>query len=216
MRDSIRVDGFVPASVLTSQEEHTRFAFQSGQAAFMRNWPYAWAPLTHSQNSRVADRVGVIPFPAAPGGRRSAALGGAQLAINRYSEEPDLAAALITFLTAPEQMLERAQVAGQLPARRSLYREQQRSRRRSRCPFARSGGARRRRAATSHARLHRAVGAAAGAPASRAVGAGRAGRSTSRSSDRDSGPSGSHRAWSTGAMNRSEHVPLPIRGLPFC
>jgi ABC-type glycerol-3-phosphate transport system substrate-binding protein len=121
MRDSIQVDGFVPASVLTSQEEHTRFAFQSGQAAFMRNWPYAWAPLRHSQSSRVADRVGVIPFPAAPGGRRSAALGGAQLAINRYSEEPDRAAALIAFLTAPEQMLERAEVAGQLPARRSLF-----------------------------------------------------------------------------------------------
>jgi multiple sugar transport system substrate-binding protein len=120
MRDSIR-EGLVPTSVLTSQEEHTRFAFQSGQAAFMRNWPYAWTPLMRSEDSRVADRVGVAPFPAAPGGRAAAALGGAQLAINRYSDEPDLAAELIAFLTAPEQMLERAAAAGQIPTRRSLF-----------------------------------------------------------------------------------------------
>jgi multiple sugar transport system substrate-binding protein len=121
MRDSIRLDGFVPVSVLTSQEEHTRFAFQSGQAAFMRNWPYAWASLTRSDQSRVAGRIGITPFPAAPGGRAAATLGGAQLAINRYSEEQGLALALVAFLTAPEQMLERAEVAGQLPARRSLF-----------------------------------------------------------------------------------------------
>jgi multiple sugar transport system substrate-binding protein len=121
MRDSIRADGFVPAWVLTAQEEQTRFAFQSGQAAFMRNWPYAWALLASSNQSRVAGRVGITAFPAAPGGRESATLGGAQLAINRYSEEPALAAALVAFLTAPEQMLERAEVAGQLPARRSLF-----------------------------------------------------------------------------------------------
>lgn len=121
MRDSIRVDGIVPASVLAWQEEHTRFAFQSGQAAFMRNWPYAWPLLARAGASEVAGHVGVIPFPAAHGGHESAALGGAQLAINRHSREPDLARALVEFLIAPEQMLERARIAGQLPARRSLY-----------------------------------------------------------------------------------------------
>ena len=121
MRDSIRTDGIVPASVLAWQEEHARFAFQSGQAAFMRNWPYAWTLLERRDESKVAGRVSVIPFPAAHGGRESAALGGAQLAINRYTTEPALAAALIEFLAAPPQMLERAQIAGQLPARRSLY-----------------------------------------------------------------------------------------------
>jgi len=60
-------------------------------------------------------------MPPAPGGRPSAALGGAQLAINRYTREGDLAASLVEFLTAPAQMLERARVASQLPARRSLY-----------------------------------------------------------------------------------------------
>jgi multiple sugar transport system substrate-binding protein len=119
MRDSLGT--FVPLSVLTAQEEQTRFAFQDGRAAFMRNWPYAWALLQDEQRSHVAGRVGVSALPPADGGRAAAALGGAQLAINRYSRERALAKELVAFLTAREQMLERARVASQLPARRSLY-----------------------------------------------------------------------------------------------
>ena len=122
MRDSVHADAIVPASALTWQEEQVRFAFQNGQAAFMRNWPYAWTLLQQPGESRVAGRVAVGAFPrAAPGGRPAAALGGAQLAINRHTQEPALAWRLVQFLTAPEQMLERAQVAGQLPSRRSMY-----------------------------------------------------------------------------------------------
>jgi multiple sugar transport system substrate-binding protein len=121
MRDAVAVDGFVPSSVLTWQEEHVRFAFQNGSAAFMRNWPYAWTLLQDDSRSRVANRFAVAPFPAADEGRPTAALGGAQLAVNAASAHPALAWALVAFLTAPEQMLERARLAGQLPARRSLY-----------------------------------------------------------------------------------------------
>jgi multiple sugar transport system substrate-binding protein len=121
MRDQIHRKGVSPARVLTWHEEEPRFAFQNGEAAFMRNWPYAWTLLQDERRSRVANKIGVAPMPAAAGGQPSAALGGAQLAINRYTHEPELAAALVAFLTAPAQMLERARVATQLPARRSLY-----------------------------------------------------------------------------------------------
>ncbi len=122
MRDSIHADGIVPPSTLTWQEEQVRFAFQNGQSAFMRNWPYAWTLLQDPATSRVAGRVAVTPFPrAASGGMPAAALGGAQLAISRHTEEPALALDLVRFLTAPDQMLERARLAGQLPSRRSLY-----------------------------------------------------------------------------------------------
>jgi multiple sugar transport system substrate-binding protein len=120
MRDSIQ-SNMVPPSVLTWQEEQARFAFQNGQTAFMRNWPYAWALLSDPDNSRVAGNVSVAPFPAADGGRPTAALGGAQLAVNAFSDQPQLAWELVQYLTAPEQMLERARVAAQLPSRRSLY-----------------------------------------------------------------------------------------------
>jgi multiple sugar transport system substrate-binding protein len=119
MRDNVRT-GVTPAASLAWQEEHARLAFQNGQAAFMRNWPYAWA-LLQDPSSAVAGQFAVTTFPAAPAGRRSAALGGAQLAINARTASPELAWALIEFLTAPEQMLERARVAAQLPSRQSLY-----------------------------------------------------------------------------------------------
>jgi len=121
MCDAVSLDGFVPSSVLTWQEEQTRFAFQNGDAAFMRNWPYAWGLLQDGARSQVANRFAVAPFPAEAEGRPTAALGGAQLAVNAWSANPALAWALVRFLTAPEQMLERARLATQLPSRRSLY-----------------------------------------------------------------------------------------------
>jgi multiple sugar transport system substrate-binding protein len=120
MRDSIYRTGIVPEAVLTWQEEQTRFAFQNGRAAFMRNWPYAAALLARPAGSAVAGRFAVAPMPHEKG-RAAAALGGAQLAINARSRQPDAAWALVQYLTAPEQMIERAQVAGQFPSRRSVY-----------------------------------------------------------------------------------------------
>jgi multiple sugar transport system substrate-binding protein len=121
MCDAIGRDHFVPSSVLTWQEEQVRFAFQNGDAVFMRNWPYAWTLLQDHDRSPVAGRFAIAPFPAEDEGRPTAALGGAQLAVNAWSENPALAWALIRFLTAPEQMLERARLAAQLPARRSIH-----------------------------------------------------------------------------------------------
>ena len=116
-----QVGRIAPPEVLTWHEEETRFAFQNGNAVFLRNWPYAWPLLNDRAESKVAGKFAVAPMPAAPGGRPSAALGGAQLAVNAHSRSPELAWRLIAFLTAPAQMLERAQVAGQYPPRRSLW-----------------------------------------------------------------------------------------------
>ena len=120
MRDAVR-DGLVPAAALAWQEEQVRFAFQNGQAAFMRNWPYARSLVDDPAQSRVAGKVRAGVLPAGPGGAPTAALGGARLAINARTAHPDLALALVRFLTAPEQQLERARLAGQFPSRRSLY-----------------------------------------------------------------------------------------------
>jgi multiple sugar transport system substrate-binding protein len=121
MRDEIYRDGIVPSAVLTWHEEESRFAFQNGEAVFMRNWPYAVGLMQDSAQSRVARRFSVAPMPAGPGGRPTAALGGAQLAINRRTENPAAAWAVINYLTQPEQMQERASVVGQFPSRMSLF-----------------------------------------------------------------------------------------------
>jgi multiple sugar transport system substrate-binding protein len=121
MRNDIYRDEIVPSAVLTWHEEESRFAFQNGQSVFMRNWPYAVGLMQDSSESRVAGRFSVAPMPAGPGGRPTAALGGAQLAINRRTENPEAAWAVINYLTRPEQMRERARVVGQFPSRTALY-----------------------------------------------------------------------------------------------
>jgi multiple sugar transport system substrate-binding protein len=121
MRDAIHAERIVPAAALAWQEEQTRLAFQAGQAAFMRNWPYAYALLQDPSQSSVAGRVAVTPMPGAPGGAPTAALGGSALAINAHSDQPAEAYALIDFLLQPEQMIERTRIVGQYPARPALY-----------------------------------------------------------------------------------------------
>jgi multiple sugar transport system substrate-binding protein len=121
MRDAIYADGVVPPAVLTWQEEQTRFAFQTGQAVFMRNWPYAYELLQDRSQSSVAGRFAVTSMPAGPGGRPTAALGGSALAVNAYSDQPAAAYELIDYLLQPEQMIERARIAGQYPTRPALY-----------------------------------------------------------------------------------------------
>jgi multiple sugar transport system substrate-binding protein len=74
----------------------------------------------NAAGSAVAKRFAAAPMPSA-GGRPAAALGGAQLAINARSRHPGPAWRLIEYLTAPSQLIERAQATGQFPARISLY-----------------------------------------------------------------------------------------------
>jgi multiple sugar transport system substrate-binding protein len=120
MRRSIDELKIVPASALAWQEEQSRFAFQNGQALFMRNWPYAAALIRDDPRSPVAGHFALAAMPH-DSGRSASVLGGAQLAINARSRQPNEAWELIRYLTSPEQMVERARVAGQFPSRRSVY-----------------------------------------------------------------------------------------------
>jgi len=116
------VDTISPPGVLNYDEEAARGVFQAGDAAFMRNWPYAWA-LLQGDESPVAGRVGVAPLPrgAGPGGHHTAALGGQQLAVSAYSEHPEAAADLVAYLTGMEEQRRRAVVGAFNPTLPALY-----------------------------------------------------------------------------------------------
>ena len=91
MRDELYKTHVAPLDVLTWHEEEARFAFQNGNAVFMRNWPYPVAAMSDTSQSKVAGKFTVSPMPAsgtAPNGHSTAALGGAQLAINAYTDHP--------------------------------------------------------------------------------------------------------------------------------
>jgi trehalose/maltose transport system substrate-binding protein len=97
--------------------------FQSGNAVFMRNWPYAWA-LGNAADSPVRGRIGVIALPAGGAdGHRTGVLGGWQLAVSRYSQHPELAADLVRHLTGYAEQKRRAIAGSYNPAIPALYRD---------------------------------------------------------------------------------------------
>jgi len=109
-----------PEGTLNYTEEESRGVFQSGLAVFMRNWPYAWN-LLQSAESPVRGKVGVAMLPAAADGRPAAALGGWQLAVSRYSRNPEIAASLVRYLVSRSEQKRRALAGGYHPTIPALY-----------------------------------------------------------------------------------------------
>ncbi|MCW2920530.1 MAG: transporter substrate-binding protein [Thermoleophilia bacterium] len=102
MVDGIK-DGSVPRSVLTMKEEEARRAFENGSATFMRNWPYAYT--LGQEAPAIKGKFDVTAFPKFEGGESASVLGGYNLAVSEYSDNPSGAAAAINFLTGEEQQI---------------------------------------------------------------------------------------------------------------
>ena len=112
-----------PEGVLTYGEEESRGVFQSGDAVFMRNWPYAWA-LANAPDSPIRGEVGIAPLPrGGPDDTHASALGGQQLAVSRYSGHPDLAADLVLYLAGAAEQKRRAIEGSFNPTIASLYKD---------------------------------------------------------------------------------------------
>lgn len=117
------IGGIAPTGVLNYAEEEARGAFQSGNAVFMRNWPYAW-PLLNAEDSTVRGQVGVAVLPRGGAeGRHVATLGGEQLAVSRYSRHPEQAIALVRYLTSQAEQKRRAIAGGFNPTFAALYQD---------------------------------------------------------------------------------------------
>jgi trehalose/maltose transport system substrate-binding protein len=111
-----------PPGVTGFMEEDARAMWQAGNAAFMRNWPYAFS-LGQQEGSAIAGNFDVAPLPAGEGssGRRAATLGGWQLAVSRYSANPELAADVALFMASYEEQKIRAIEGSFNPTISALY-----------------------------------------------------------------------------------------------
>lgn len=119
------VGGISPEGVLNYTEEESRGVWQSGNAVFMRNWPYAWA-LGNAPDSPIKDKIGVATLPkGGPDGKNTGTLGGWQLAVSKYSANPDAAASLAAYLTGKDEQKRRAIKGSYNPTIESLYKDQE-------------------------------------------------------------------------------------------
>ena len=116
------VNTISPPGVLAYQEEEARGVWQTGNAVFMRNWPYAYG-LGNGADSAVKDKFDVAPLPAGdgPDARSAATLGGWNYAVSKYSQHPEEAIQLALFLGSEEIQKERAINQSNLPTIEVLY-----------------------------------------------------------------------------------------------
>jgi trehalose/maltose transport system substrate-binding protein len=110
-----------PEGVLAYQEEEARGVWQTGNAVFMRNWPYAYG-LGNGDDSAVKGLFDVAPLPTGGGHDTSAAtLGGWNVAVSKYSTKQEAAISLVLYLAGPEAQKQRALDESNLPTIMALY-----------------------------------------------------------------------------------------------
>jgi trehalose/maltose transport system substrate-binding protein len=114
------VGSISPPGVTAYGEEDARGVWQAGNAAFMRNWPYAYS-LGNGDDSEIAGLFDVSPLPGATAGQSAATLGGWQLAVSAYSEHPEEAAQLAFFMAGESEQKRRAVNYSLNPTIQSLY-----------------------------------------------------------------------------------------------
>ncbi len=110
-----------PVGVTTYGEEEARNIWQAGTAAFMRNWPYAYA-LGQDPKSVISGKFDISVLPkGGDDGKNAACLGGWQLMVSAYSKAPDAAADLVKYLVSSEEQKKHTLALSQLPTLPALY-----------------------------------------------------------------------------------------------
>ncbi len=92
------VGSIAPRGVTTYQETESLNAFDAGDAAFLRNWPYAYSA---SQTSSVKGKFDVTVLPHGGKNRSVATIGGWELGVSKYSKHQGAAIEWIRYLASP-------------------------------------------------------------------------------------------------------------------
>ena len=84
---SLITSGISPAAETTFEEPQAMNVFDAGNAAFLRNWDYAWSNSNDPKDSKVVGKVGVVPMPTFPGQKSPgySCIGGWDIYVNPHS-----------------------------------------------------------------------------------------------------------------------------------
>jgi trehalose/maltose transport system substrate-binding protein len=109
-----------PPGVTAYVEEDSRNIWQSGKAAFLRNWGYVY-PLA-KRSPEVGTRFSVAPLPFAED-PHSSVLGGWYLGVTAVTRHRPEALAFVQFMTSKSVQIRRAIHGGFWPTLRSAYQD---------------------------------------------------------------------------------------------
>jgi multiple sugar transport system substrate-binding protein len=118
MVDGIK-DGAVPKAVTTMTEEPARRAWEADKATFMRNWSYCYA--LSQAAPKVKGKFEVAPYPEFEGGGKAAVLGGHNMVISVYSDNPGAMLKFIDYATSVERITKNAVKYSKTPTTGDSY-----------------------------------------------------------------------------------------------
>ncbi len=118
--DMLVRSGVTPRAVANQAENDTLQMFAAGDAAFLRNWPYAWREIEKG-NGPVKGKVGVTRVVAAPGQQGGGTLGTWGLSLIRGSPHREAAVEVMRWLTGEEMQRQLAVEQGYAPTWSRLY-----------------------------------------------------------------------------------------------
>jgi len=121
MHDLIHRFKISPPNTFTEmKEEEVRLFFQTGNALFERNWPYAWS-LHQSADSPVKNKTGISSLPHFKEGKSTPTLGGWHIGISRFSKRKSDAWKLVKYITSYEVEKKLVLNLGWSPGRKDVY-----------------------------------------------------------------------------------------------
>ncbi len=89
-----------PRGVTSYQEDQTEHTFDSGDAAFARNWPYQYG-IGATTGSKVKGKFSVTTLPHGASGGSVGTVGGWQLAVSKFSKHKDATIEFVRYMTSP-------------------------------------------------------------------------------------------------------------------
>jgi multiple sugar transport system substrate-binding protein len=113
--------GLASKSLSNSQEPEVFGQMQSGEAAFIMNWPYVLSAMKGA-DKKIADDLGYTKLPEFKSGEPArATLGGMNYAISKFSKHPKQTFDAAMCLRSPEHQLQTSLEAGDPPVAPSVY-----------------------------------------------------------------------------------------------
>ncbi|QQE79674.1 ABC transporter substrate-binding protein [Alicyclobacillus sp. SO9] len=113
---SLITSGVSPKPTDTFKESQSMNVFNQGNAAFLRNWTYAWSNSQTSKNSKVVGKVGVTVLPTFKGASKHySTIGGWNLYVNPHSKNMLADLAFINWMTGTQAQTILATKFSELP-----------------------------------------------------------------------------------------------------